>query len=244
MVAKERIDPFSEQDLLVKSYHFRRYQLAKDYVSAQKGYLILDVGCGTGFGMRFLKNGVEVVGTDYSVEAVHYGKKHYKCEKCSFIVSDGHFLPFKNSVFDCVVCLEVIEHVKRPPMLMQEIYRVLKERSNIILSTPNTEKPTGNPFHVKEFSLRELCDFINFFGFKTEVRKEVLIKDGYRIYYLLSKLLGKINRLLYVPKIIHTLRYWLAEFLVRITISFPKYSYFVFLVASKGNATILDQKGV
>lgn len=232
-MVKERLDPYREPSLLIRSYHFRRYQLAKDYISTQKHFSVLDVGCGTGFGMHLLKNNLEIVGMDYNIGAMRYGKKHYKHGKCSFITSDAHFLPFKDSTFDCVICLEVIEHVKNPYLVMLEIRRVLKMGGRLILSTPNAEKPTGNPFHVKEFSYSDLREFINSFCFNIEVSRGILLKNGFRIYYILDNLLRRVNHQLDSSKIAYILRFWLVELLVRTSSLFPRYSYFAFLISRK-----------
>jgi len=45
-------------------------------------------------------------------------------------------IPFKDNVFDTVICTQVIEHVPRPWLVVHEIYRVLKEGGHLLLSTP------------------------------------------------------------------------------------------------------------
>ncbi|MBD3181790.1 methyltransferase domain-containing protein, partial [Candidatus Poribacteria bacterium] len=42
------------------------------------------------------------------------------------LVADGHWLPFKDGVFDAVIIEAVLEHVREPKMVVSEIYRVLK----------------------------------------------------------------------------------------------------------------------
>lgn len=45
-------------------------------------------------------------------------------------------LPFKNNHFDTVVSTQVLEHVERPWVMVEEIYRVLKEDGVCILTCP------------------------------------------------------------------------------------------------------------
>jgi SAM-dependent methyltransferase len=70
---------------------------------------------------------------------------------CGDIHADGHLmdtqklvlldlnigLPFKDGFFDYVVCLEGIEHLESPHLLVREINRVLRVGGVCILSTPN-----------------------------------------------------------------------------------------------------------
>lgn len=46
-------------------------------------------------------------------------------------------LPFEDSQFDSVVCLEGLEHLLDPYMLMQELIRVTRVGGQIMISTPN-----------------------------------------------------------------------------------------------------------
>lgn len=49
----------------------------------------------------------------------------------------NYLLPFKNQIFDYVVCIEGIEHIENPHLLIHECARVLKKDGILILSTPN-----------------------------------------------------------------------------------------------------------
>lgn len=50
---------------------------------------------------------------------------------------DAHFLGFKDSVFDKIVCFEVLEHLNSPIKALGELRRVLKENGEITISVPN-----------------------------------------------------------------------------------------------------------
>lgn len=60
-------------------------------------------------------------------------KSHYKLGNIE------EKIPFKDNLFDCVVMLEVIEHLKKPGVAFKEIKRVLKPGGFLILTTPNAK---------------------------------------------------------------------------------------------------------
>lgn len=76
--------------------------------------LCLDIGCGSGDYRRPLeKAGYRWVGVDFN---------HPKAP----LWADAHALPFPDNTFDFIVSLAVIEHIQYPPVMLREVYRVLK----------------------------------------------------------------------------------------------------------------------
>ncbi|MBI3397217.1 class I SAM-dependent methyltransferase [Candidatus Woesebacteria bacterium] len=146
-----------------------RYKFASDIV--KKGFKVLDVGSGTGYGSYFIatSNKCFVYGVDINKEAMMFSRSHYKKRNIKFIISDVLSLPFKNKEMDVVISFEVIEHIKDYPRYLKEIKRVLKDNGKFILSTPNktkTLKGNKSSYHVKEFGYEELNNELNT-NFKT-----------------------------------------------------------------------------
>ena len=52
------------------------------------------------------------------------------------LLGDGHFLPFKNQVFDAVITEAVLEHVREPKQVVDEIYRTLKDGGYVCAGVP------------------------------------------------------------------------------------------------------------
>ena len=75
------------------------------------------------------------------------------------IVADAHHLPFQNNEFEMVLCTEVLEHVKNPPLVIAEIERILKPRGTLILTTrfvyPLHDTP-NDYWRFTKYGLREL----------------------------------------------------------------------------------------
>ena len=115
------------------------------YLNPKKGSKILDLGCGQGrhcFG-AYMYVDADVFGFDMSHEDVLKAKKNFKefdelssSKSCSFGVTDGRKLPFKNNAFDYVICSEVLEHIIDFELVIEEIERVLKPGGTFAASVP------------------------------------------------------------------------------------------------------------
>lgn len=149
--------------------HFQRYQFAKQLIKNKK---VLDSACGEGYGSSLLAQEAGcVVGLDLDEEVIKKAGQKYGNEKLSFHAGSIEKLPFEDASFDAVVSYETIEHVPAEIQknFLSEIRRVLKPGGMLIMSTPNkavyTDRVKGqNPFHIKEFYVKEYREFLeNYF---------------------------------------------------------------------------------
>jgi SAM-dependent methyltransferase len=69
-------------------------------------------------------------------------------------------LPFRDGVFDCVVCVEGIEHLENPHQLVRECRRVLKDGGYFIVSTPNVMTIKSR----LRFLFYSYLDFFRYYG--------------------------------------------------------------------------------
>jgi len=60
----------------------------------------------------------------------------YRNGRCMQVNVDNP-LPVKDEAFDCVVCVEGIEHVENPFFLVREMARVLRGGGHLVITTPN-----------------------------------------------------------------------------------------------------------
>jgi len=153
--AEERLgnDPTSE----LWGEHRSRYRFAAQFVAGQR---VLDVACGSGFGLRMLlAAGARTIGVDYDAQTLRHIKNDQPT--ATLVTSDATRLPLQDCSIDQVVSFETIEHVPDAPALVRELRRVLRPGGRLILSTPNRafgplERHTANRFHVREFTADEL----------------------------------------------------------------------------------------
>ena len=99
---------------------------------------ILDLGVGTGSLLNYLiknYNYKTIYGIDISEEMIKISRK--KIQNGILKVSSAEEIPFDENFFDLLICIDVLEHVKDPIKVIQEITRVLKNGGIAILSTPN-----------------------------------------------------------------------------------------------------------
>lgn len=137
--------------------HMARYRFALEHVGGRR---LLDVACGTGYGLPLLRRRASfVIGSDLDRRAVLRARS---AGGAGLLVADGCRLPFAPASFDAVTSFETLEHVEDRSRFVAELRRVLREDGVLVLSTPNalyTEPIDGkprNPHHLHEYRPREL----------------------------------------------------------------------------------------
>jgi ubiquinone/menaquinone biosynthesis C-methylase UbiE len=107
-----------------------------------KSISLLDIGAGTGEFINLESNKfVEIYGVDVDLESLNIYKEISKNENCiHFIESNLTNLNsiFSNNKFDCVICLDVLEHTQLQECLkvLQSIYNITKDNGLFIFTGP------------------------------------------------------------------------------------------------------------
>jgi 2-polyprenyl-6-hydroxyphenyl methylase/3-demethylubiquinone-9 3-methyltransferase len=117
-----------------------RFQYFDQSIPNWNGLKVLDVGCGGGFTSEFLaKRGAKVWGIDQSAACIEAAKAHARLSNLDihYRVGMAEALPWEDSCFDVVVCVDVLEHVKDPRQAIAEIARVLKPGGLFCFDTVN-----------------------------------------------------------------------------------------------------------
>ena len=109
----------------------------------QPGGSVLDVGCGPGVmveGLRALD--CTFCGVDPSRNTIAIASERFRDDdRVRFLQGDASRLEFSDDVFDCVLCMGVIDSVPDGQRAIGEMVRVLKPGGTLILTVANLASP-------------------------------------------------------------------------------------------------------
>lgn len=91
--------------------------------------------------------------------------------------------PFKDNVFDLIVCKQIIEHLPDTEAFLRELHRLTKRSGKIVIQTPHFSSymSYGDYQHCHMFSVFFLDKLADKVGFKI-VKREITFHRSYRRY--------------------------------------------------------------
>ena len=113
------------------------------------GKIVLNVGSGIGRFDHYLSKDIKPINLDISSSVIDVD-----------IIADAHLLPFKDSSFDIVYSVAVLEHLKRPWAAADKIFRVLHPGGHVVLELPflNVIHDEHDYFRFTDNGIRSLLD--------------------------------------------------------------------------------------
>ncbi len=114
--------------------------------------LVLDIGCGTGFGTRVIERfGLRTVGLDVSAEMLELAKTN---GLRLLVRGDWQALPFKDGTFDAIISTSTLQWVSgKSPAEVTEQYMTVAEESNRVLKDKGKAGIQFYPATPAEFEL-------------------------------------------------------------------------------------------
>lgn len=108
------------------------------------GESVLDVGCGTGYLLDWLKQrraDLALTGTDFIIE------EGTRTRHSDIRFVEGHVerLPFEDAAFDTVICTHVLEHILEFRVALAELRRVTRKRLILVVPQEREYRFTFNP---------------------------------------------------------------------------------------------------
>jgi len=169
-----RFNPLVE--VLVKT--FRLLRAIKIYMARPRAKSMLDIGCGRGYTLYFLKKYFhyrEIIGTQISKPALEFARK-----KLGLTIHGKDLLDinFPKNKFDIITIYHVLEHVREPERYIKTIYGLLNRDGILILEVPNycswTRIITGKYWLAYDPSH-------HLYFFTPDYIKEKLVQYGFKI---------------------------------------------------------------
>lgn len=120
-------------NLLQWAWHSWKWRTLSSMLDGVKGK-VLDIGCADGN----LTNKIfaylpdaQVTGVDLYTKSIKFAQR--KNSGVEFMVADARKLPFGAKQFDCIVCVEALEHIPQNYKALREIKRCLKDNGTLII---------------------------------------------------------------------------------------------------------------
>ncbi len=118
---------------------------------------VLEIGCGTGFGLLYpvAKNFHEIsfVGEDIHQQSIDFANKKNNLSNLIFRISNSEK---ENKTYDIIIISEVLEHVDEPQKLLLDIKSKLSKSGILFITLPNGY----GPFEIVSTFMR-ILDFFN-----------------------------------------------------------------------------------
>lgn len=164
-------DPLSPQGVIYYSY-------VKEVIRHWPvgGRKVLDIGCGDGYigheiWQRENRSVVEIIGIDYSEQALHHAQR--LAPELKLYCRDLTILNWAEGLpgpFDRVNFIETIEHIDpiHHPQILRTIRSVMLPGGLIMISTPSLRLPRDSKKHYKHFSLADITSQLEQAGFSVD----------------------------------------------------------------------------
>lgn len=140
----------------------------EEFLPKNKNAKILDIGCGSGHFLYFLKKigYIDFIGIDVSSQQVAYCNKYITKDAKNIDVFD--YLKNTNELFEVIIANDFIEHLNKEKIFpfLNLIHNSLIDKGTFIVKTPNME----NPFSLYS----RYCDFTHEVGFTTKSLYQIL----------------------------------------------------------------------
>jgi dolichol-phosphate mannosyltransferase len=165
---------FRSRFLPQRIWHRRRFTLASRMMEDVGPSLHL--GCGTS---RLIYAHPDHIGIDSDLRKIRFVRQgHFPA-----LVGDARHLPLAAGSLRQVVCLEVVEHVRDPDAILNEVNRVLADNGILVLSTPDYGKSSLWPPIERIYAACMPGAYADqhFYHYTEESLRQQLAQAGFRV---------------------------------------------------------------
>jgi len=135
-----------------------------------RNFNVIDVGCGDGQHLMWMKNlphgidihgSIELYGSDYNLLRLRRAFKNVPSAK--LLLMDILDIPFDDNYFHIILCNHVLEHILDDQLAFKELSRVLSYGGILILGVPNEGSKWWQLAYDLEPNLRRITDHVHFY---------------------------------------------------------------------------------
>jgi len=161
----------------VSPYFISKYYIRRDILRILDKYSfegsLLDIGCGEKPYKKFFKKIKTYIGIDFPT----YSKnKDYRGESPDLFFGKDYLKNFKlsqkNNSYDSIVAFQVLEHHKKPNILVQEMFRIVKPGGYILITVPFLGGIHEAPKDFQRFTKYGLLELLKPYGRVLELKEE------------------------------------------------------------------------
>jgi len=159
---------FDKYDFVFERFFEQRWQTL--HAAFPKLRSLLDVGCGYGFFLDYVKDRVPTLkGLELDPKVAAYAQNARGLDVSSIPI-ENYDAP---APFDCITMCDVLEHLRDPVMVLNHCRSTLSDEGIIYIQAPNLvgfRLPTGHgwglPHHIWQFGPSSLCALLEKTGFE------------------------------------------------------------------------------
>ena len=136
--------------------HVFRYYCARGFI--EKGWKVLDLGCGCGFGCElFSEVAGSVLGVDIDPQPLDHAREVHSVASVNFFCCAAEDFEYPSAA-DMTVMIEALEHFDDPEKVMR---KVLENTTHRVFVTVPIKPTVGiNPSHKTDWTVNSLNTFI------------------------------------------------------------------------------------
>ena len=184
---------------VMKPEYYKPFQIGKLFnfermfkVHLPKDGFIIEAGCGTAQWVVALNAlGYDCIGLDYAIEAMRRARQ--MVGPLPLVAGDLTNLGILDNVFDAIISLGVVEHLRTgPEVFLREMRRVLKPAGVMLISVPYfnslrwwrarrgayQDDVSGLDFYQYAFTRQEFCAILEDAGYEIETIYSYSYKNG------------------------------------------------------------------
>ncbi len=170
-------DKTKSKNPLIRYINKKLYKDVTKFLLPLSNKTILDVGCGEGYFINYLNMqnlfNVNIEGSDISKEILITAERNNP--NITFKKASIYNLDYMDNSFDCVIAMEVLEHLYNPELAIEELKKISKK--SVIITVPREPlfrcanilrlkylKSLGNtPGHINHWTKKSFKQFLNKF---------------------------------------------------------------------------------